>query len=40
MKAFVVACAAAVILAVVGGIVLDSMQEPADQAFRTPYTRV
>jgi hypothetical protein len=40
MKSFIIACAAAVVIAVVGGIVLDSMQEPVDQAFTTPYVRV
>jgi hypothetical protein len=33
MKAFVIACVAAVIIAVVGGLVLNSVQEPADKAF-------
>ncbi len=33
MKAFVVACVAAVIIAVVGGVVLNSIQEPVDKAF-------
>ena len=33
MKAFIVACVAAVIIAVVGGLVLNSVQVPADKAF-------
>ena len=33
MKAFVIACVAAVIIAVVGGVVLNSIQEPVDKAF-------
>ena len=33
MKAFIIACVAAVIIAVVGGVVLNSVQEPADKAF-------
>ena len=33
MKAFVIACAAAIIIAVVGGLALNSIQEPADKAF-------
>ena len=36
MKSFVIACAAAVIIAVVGWVVLDGMQIPADQAFKAP----
>jgi hypothetical protein len=40
MKAFRAACVVAVIIAVVGGFVLNSVQEPADQAFTTPYARV
>jgi hypothetical protein len=33
MKAFVIACVAAVIIAVIGGVVLNSVQESADKAF-------
>ena len=33
MKAFIIACVAAVIIAVVGGVVLNSVQEPVDKAF-------
>ena len=33
MKTFVVACVAAIIIAVIGGLVLNSVQEPADKAF-------
>jgi hypothetical protein len=40
MKSFIIACAAAIIIAIVGGLVLDSVQEPVDQAFTTPYARV
>jgi hypothetical protein len=40
MKAFFVACLAAVVLAVIGLVVLNHVQEPADQAFATPYARV
>ncbi len=35
MKAFVIACIAAIVIAVVGGIALNSMQEPVDRAFST-----
>ena len=41
MKVFLVACLAAIVLAVISWIVLNSVQEPADRAFATPpYTRV
>jgi hypothetical protein len=40
MKAFIAACLAAVVLAAIGLVVLDHMQEPADEAFATPYARV
>ena len=41
MKAFLAACIAAIVLAAIGWIVLNRMQEPADRAFATPlYTRV
>ena len=40
MKAFLAACLAAIVLAVIAVIVLNSIQEPADRAFTTPYTRV
>jgi hypothetical protein len=33
MKTFIVACVAAIIIAVIGGVVLNSIQEPADKAF-------
>jgi len=33
MKTFVIACVAAIILAVIGGLVLNSVQEPVDKAF-------
>jgi hypothetical protein len=41
VKAFLAACIAAIVLAAIGWIVLNRMQEPADRAFATPpYTRV
>jgi hypothetical protein len=40
MKAFIAACLAAVVLAVIGVVVLNHVQEPADQAFATSYARV
>lgn len=40
MKSFVIACAAAVIIAVVGGVVLSGMQESAQTAFSTSAVRL
>ena len=40
MKTFIVACVAAIIIAVIGGVMLNSMQEPVDKAFATSATRV
>ena len=40
MKTFIIACAAAVIIAVIGGVVLSSVQEPVDQAFTTSAVRL
>ena len=40
MKPFIIACAAAVIIAIVGGIVLSGVQEPADKAFSTNAVRL
>jgi hypothetical protein len=40
MKAFLAACLAAVALAAIGLVVLNQVQEPADEAFATPYARV
>jgi hypothetical protein len=40
VKAFLAACLAAIVLAVIALIILDRVQEPADRAFTTPYTRV
>ena len=41
MKAFILACAAAIVIAVVGGVALNSMPDSAEKAFsrldrRTP----
>ncbi len=33
MKSFIIACVAAVVIAVISGVVLGGMQEPADKAF-------
>ena len=40
MKTFLIACVAAVVIAVVGGLVLNSVQEPADKAFSTTAVRL
>ena len=40
MKAFVIACIAAIVIAVIGGVALTSVQKPVDQAFSTPYVRL
>jgi uncharacterized membrane protein YvlD (DUF360 family) len=41
VKAFLAACLAAIVLAAISWIVLNSVQKPADRAFATPpYTRV
>ena len=40
MKSFVLACIAAVAIAVIGGIVLSSIQEPAAEAFSTTGVRL
>ncbi len=39
MKSFVLACIAAIAIAVVGVLVLDGVQKPADQAFSTTGAR-
>lgn len=37
MKAFLIACITAIVIAVIGGVVLSStVQEPADKAFSSP----
>ena len=40
MKAFIVACVAAIIIAVIGGVVLNNLQEPVDEAFTTNAVRL
>jgi len=40
MKSFVIACVAAIVIAVIGVFVLDSVQKPVGQAYTTPYVRV
>jgi hypothetical protein len=40
MKSFIVACVAAIVIAVVGGVALSSIQEPVDKAFTTNAVRL
>jgi hypothetical protein len=40
MQSFIIACAVAVVIAIIGVFVLDSVQEPVTQAFKTPYVRL
>jgi hypothetical protein len=40
MKAFLLACVAAVVIAMIGFVVLNSVQESADQAFTTSAVRL
>ena len=40
MKAFVVACLAAVVIAAIGVIALNSVQQPADKAFTSPWAQL
>lgn len=40
MRAFLLACAAAAILAAVGAVVLDGMQQPVGRAFATTGVRL
>ena len=35
MKTFLIACVAAIVIAVIGGVVLSGIQQPADKAFTT-----
>jgi len=36
MKTFVIACIAAIVIAVIGAVALNSFQEPVDEAFAVP----
>ena len=40
MKTFIVACVAAIVIAIIGWSVLNTVQKPVAQAFSTPYARV
>jgi hypothetical protein len=40
MKTFIMACIAALVIAVIGGVVLNGIQEPVDKAFTTSAVRL
>lgn len=40
MKTFLIACLAAVVIAVIGGVVLNGINEPVDKAFSTTGVRL
>jgi len=41
MKAFLIACLTAIVIAVIGGVVLNGIvQQPADKAFSTEAVRL
>jgi hypothetical protein len=40
MRSFIVACVAAVVIAAIGAVALNSLQEPADVAFSTSGVRL
>jgi hypothetical protein len=40
MKAFVIACLAAVVIAAISVVALDSLQKPADKAFTSPWAQL
>ena len=40
MKSFVIACVTAIVIAVIGGVVLNSFQELSDAAYTTSSARI
>jgi hypothetical protein len=40
MRSFIAACVVAILVAVIGGLVLDSIQKPADEAYKTNSVRL
>jgi hypothetical protein len=40
MKTFIIACAAAIVIAIIGGVILSGMQETAQTAFSTSSVRL
>jgi hypothetical protein len=40
MKTFIIACAAAIVIAIIGGVILNGMQESSQTAFSTSSVRL
>jgi hypothetical protein len=40
MKTFLIACVAAIVIAVIGGVALSGIQQSADKAFTTEAVRL
>jgi len=40
MKPFIIACVVAIIIAIIGGVALNSVQETANKAFSTTSVRL
>ena len=40
MKVFITACIFAIVIAVAGGVVLNSMQKPVDEVYKTESVRL
>jgi hypothetical protein len=40
MRSFILACIAAVVIAAIGAVILNFIQEPADIAFTTESSRI
>jgi len=40
MKSFIAACVVAIVLAIIGDVALNSLQQPADAAFSTQAVRL
>jgi hypothetical protein len=40
MKTFLIACVAAIVIAVIGGVALSGIQQPVDKAFTTEAVRL
>jgi len=40
MRTFLIACAVAIIIAIIGGVVLSNVHDSAATAYSTPYVRL
>jgi hypothetical protein len=40
MQTFIIACAAAIVIAIIGGFALNTVPDSAASAFSTPYVRL